>query len=99
MHVTVSELKREMADGAVVVDVREPQEYDAGHVPGALLMPLAMVPLVFWLAKPWLTSMSFVASEVTSTVYVPAMARGPSSSFSQGESSVGSAPSTGPRPG
>lgn len=25
------------ADGGVVIDVREPQEYRAGHVPGALL--------------------------------------------------------------
>ncbi len=28
------------ADGAVVVDVREPDEYEAGHVPGARLIPL-----------------------------------------------------------
>ena len=46
MHVTVSELKSVMDDDdAVVIDVREPNEYDAGHVPGATLMPLAMVPL------------------------------------------------------
>jgi rhodanese-related sulfurtransferase len=32
------------ADGAVVVDVREPMEYVSGHVPGALLMPLSSVP-------------------------------------------------------
>ena len=32
------------ADGAVVVDVREPDEYLAGHVPGAKLLPLAGVP-------------------------------------------------------
>jgi rhodanese-related sulfurtransferase len=34
-------------DGAdsVVVDVREPAEYDAGHVPGSVLMPLATVPV------------------------------------------------------
>ena len=31
------------ADGAVVVDVREPDEYVAGHVPGARLMPLRSV--------------------------------------------------------
>ncbi|MEU6536950.1 rhodanese-like domain-containing protein [Streptomyces sp. NPDC047000] len=31
------------ADGAVVVDVREPGEYVAGHVPGARLMPLSSV--------------------------------------------------------
>lgn len=29
------------ADGAFVVDVREPREYLEGHVPGALLVPLA----------------------------------------------------------
>ncbi len=45
MHVTVSELKKAMDEGAVVVDVREPEEYTAGHVPGAVLMPLATVPL------------------------------------------------------
>ncbi|MCE1177992.1 MAG: rhodanese-like domain-containing protein [Micrococcales bacterium] len=27
------------ADGALVIDVREPAEYVAGHVPGARLMP------------------------------------------------------------
>lgn len=32
------------ADGAVVVDVREPFEYAAGHVPGARLIPLAQLP-------------------------------------------------------
>lgn len=32
------------ADGAVVIDVREPFEYAAGHVPGARLLPLAQVP-------------------------------------------------------
>ncbi|TAM82369.1 MAG: rhodanese-like domain-containing protein [Jatrophihabitans sp.] len=31
-------------DGAVVIDVREPAEYVAGHVPGASLVPLAQVP-------------------------------------------------------
>ncbi len=29
------------ADGAVVIDVREPWEYEAGHVPGAHLVPLS----------------------------------------------------------
>ena len=32
-------------DGAVVVDVREPGEYAAGHVPGAVLIPLAVLPV------------------------------------------------------
>lgn len=31
------------ADGALVVDVREPGEYVEGHVPGAQLVPLAQV--------------------------------------------------------
>lgn len=32
------------ADGAVVIDVREPQEYVSGHVPGAKLLPLSQLP-------------------------------------------------------
>ena len=32
------------ADGALVIDVREPYEYLAGHVPGAVLIPLARLP-------------------------------------------------------
>ncbi len=31
------------ADGGVVIDVREPAEYVAGHVPGAVLVPLSTV--------------------------------------------------------
>jgi rhodanese-related sulfurtransferase len=46
VHVTASQLKAQV-DGAdpFVVDVREPAEYDAGHVPGSVLMPLATVPV------------------------------------------------------
>ena len=32
------------ADGALVIDVREPFEYAGGHVPGARLIPLASLP-------------------------------------------------------
>lgn len=32
------------AGGIVVVDVREPDEYALGHVPGAILVPLGTVP-------------------------------------------------------
>ena len=32
------------ADGAHVLDVREPHEYESGHVPGARLVPLSTVP-------------------------------------------------------
>jgi len=31
------------ADGAVTIDVREPGEYLAGHVPGARLVPMSQV--------------------------------------------------------
>ncbi len=34
------------AGGAVVIDVREPFEYAAGHVPGARLVPLSRLPRV-----------------------------------------------------
>ena len=33
-----------VADGATVIDVREPEEYTAGHVAGARLIPLRQVP-------------------------------------------------------
>ena len=32
------------ADGAFVLDVREPHEYVAGHVPGSLLIPVGELP-------------------------------------------------------
>jgi thioredoxin 1 len=32
------------AEGATVIDVREPMEYRAGHVPGAILLPLGQLP-------------------------------------------------------
>ena len=31
-------------DGAVIVDVREPDEWAAGHIPGAILIPLGELP-------------------------------------------------------
>lgn len=42
-EVTVGQLAAARADGSFVVDVREPHEYMAGHVPGALLMPVGEV--------------------------------------------------------
>lgn len=44
-EVTVSELEKAQADGAVIVDVREPHEYQSGHVPGAISIPLGVVPV------------------------------------------------------
>jgi rhodanese-related sulfurtransferase len=44
-EIGVNELAQAMADGsAVLIDVRETDEYVAGHVPGALLVPLGAVP-------------------------------------------------------
>ncbi len=42
-EVDVDELDQARADGAAVIDVRQPDEYDSGHVPGARLIPLAEV--------------------------------------------------------
>ena len=33
----------EEQSGAVVLDVREPDEYDSGHIPGAVLLPLGTI--------------------------------------------------------
>jgi rhodanese-related sulfurtransferase len=39
--VTLPELKQGLSDGSIVlVDVREPHEYGAGHIPGSSLNPL-----------------------------------------------------------
>ena len=42
-EITVAELAKR--DGSVVVDVREPDEYDAGHVPGVINIPLSQLRL------------------------------------------------------
>ena len=43
-EVTVDELAAARAEGPVsLIDVRQPEEYDAVHVPGANLIPLADV--------------------------------------------------------
>jgi rhodanese-related sulfurtransferase len=43
-EIDVEELARLRERGAVLVDVREPDEYETFHVPGAQLIPLADVP-------------------------------------------------------
>ena len=43
-RISVDEAKEMLAGGSVaVIDVREPHEYDAGHVPNAKLIPVATV--------------------------------------------------------
>lgn len=39
-EIDIAQLAAARADGAMVADVREPDEYLAGHVPGARLVPL-----------------------------------------------------------
>ena len=40
-NVQIDELKKGLADGTILlVDVREPNEYAAGRIPGAILNPL-----------------------------------------------------------
>jgi len=43
-EIAAGELRALLERGAVVVDVREPDEYAEGHVPGAVNVPLATVP-------------------------------------------------------
>lgn len=42
-EVSVSELETALGSGARLYDVREPDEYAAGHVTGAILIPLGTV--------------------------------------------------------
>jgi rhodanese-related sulfurtransferase len=45
-QVSPDELQRQMAEGPVtLVDVREVHEYRAGHVPGAVNIPLSLLPV------------------------------------------------------
>lgn len=43
-EIDITEAARRIAQGTPVVDVREPDEYEAGHVTGAPLIPLGQVP-------------------------------------------------------
>ncbi len=43
-EIDVDQLAERIAEGGRVIDVREPGEYVTGHVPGALSVPLAVVP-------------------------------------------------------
>ena len=43
-EVTVDELEQALGLGARLIDVREPDEYEQGHVAGAILVPLSTVP-------------------------------------------------------
>jgi molybdopterin/thiamine biosynthesis adenylyltransferase/rhodanese-related sulfurtransferase len=51
-RVTMADAIRLAADGYAVVDVREQHEWNAGHIEGATLIPLAEVPAKFEAAFP-----------------------------------------------
>ena len=42
-RITVDEAKAMYQEGAHIIDVREPHEYQAGHIPGAPLIPVNSV--------------------------------------------------------
>jgi rhodanese-related sulfurtransferase len=42
-EIDVDELEGHHSGGAVVIDVREPHEYEEAHVPGAVLIPMGEV--------------------------------------------------------
>jgi rhodanese-related sulfurtransferase len=43
-EVDVEQMSQALADGGALIDVREPMEYAAGHVPGAVPMPMTQLP-------------------------------------------------------
>ncbi len=43
-EIGIDELAAAVRGGAAVIDVREPHEYVAGHVPGAVLIPMGQLP-------------------------------------------------------
>lgn len=43
-EVSIQELDQAIASGARVIDVRELDEFDAGHVPSAIHIPLNSIP-------------------------------------------------------
>jgi len=43
-EIDVDELAARLDGGARLIDVRQPDEYTSGHIPGAVLVPLAEVP-------------------------------------------------------
>ncbi len=44
LEVSVKEAAQLREQGAFMLDVRQPEEWEAGHIPGAVLIPLAELP-------------------------------------------------------
>ena len=43
-EVSVDQAHQLRSDGAFMLDVREPDEWNSGHIPGATLVPLGQLP-------------------------------------------------------
>jgi rhodanese-related sulfurtransferase len=43
-QISVDEAAQLREEGVFILDVREPQEWEAGHIPGATLIPLGQIP-------------------------------------------------------
>ena len=45
MNITAEEAKQimDIEEGYIILDVREQDEYDAGHIPGAILIPYTQI--------------------------------------------------------
>jgi rhodanese-related sulfurtransferase len=43
-EIGIDQFAEAVRDGAAIVDVREPGEHVAGHVPGAVLIPMGQLP-------------------------------------------------------
>lgn len=43
-EIDIDQLAEAVRGGAAIIDVREPSEYVAGHVPGAVLVPMGQLP-------------------------------------------------------
>ncbi len=44
-EIGLQDLDQALQDGALLLDVRESAEYTEGHVPGARLLPLSVLPV------------------------------------------------------
>jgi len=43
-EITIDELKVALSSGSQLIDVREADEFESGHIPSAVLVPLGTVP-------------------------------------------------------
>jgi rhodanese-related sulfurtransferase len=43
-EIEVAAVRQALDGGAVLLDVREPEEWEAGHAPGAIHIPLGLLP-------------------------------------------------------